>query len=124
MDLEDVGYISETKKMVFADLVEYLGAAKTALDILKGIQSELPKSEQSDKAHEQIAKAETSLQLSQAELAKALGYKLCRCAFPPPIMLWKKDQRVHVCPDCGDHYPHRPEVNRAETSWVRSRSGR
>jgi len=110
--------------MAFSDLVEYMGAAKTALDLLKGVQSELPKGDKSDKAQEQIAKAETSLKRSEAELAKALGFRLCRCTFPPPIMLWNKDQRVHICPSCVDHWPSRKEVQRApEGSWVPSRRG-
>jgi len=110
--------------MAFAELAGYLGAAKTALDILKGIQSEFPKGEKAEKAQEQIAKAETSLGQSKAEVAKALGFRLCRCEFPPPIMLWNKDQRVHICPSCGDHWPHRPEITQLEGSWVRGRRGR
>jgi hypothetical protein len=111
--------------MALADVVGYLTAAKTALDLLKGVQSELPKGEKADKAQEQITKAESSLKESKAELAKALGFRLCRCEFPPPIMLWNKDQRVHICPSCGDHWPHRSEVNPAPqgTLWARSRRG-
>jgi hypothetical protein len=110
--------------MAFSEIVEYLGAAKAALDLLKGVQSELPKGDKSDKAKEQITKAETSLKQSEAELAKALGFRLCRCSFPPTIMLWNKDQRVHICPSCGDRYPHRPDIQRSEgSSWVRSRRG-
>jgi hypothetical protein len=79
------------------------------LDIFKGIKSELPKGPAADRAATEIAKAEEALKTSEAELAKALGYRLCRCEFPPPIMLWKKEERADFCPKCGDRNPPKRE---------------
>ena len=79
--------------MALPEWTEYLGAAKTALDILRGVQAELPKGEKADKAQKQIDQAADAIKKSEAELAKGLGFRLCRCTFPPQIMLWKADQR-------------------------------
>jgi hypothetical protein len=92
------------------DLMAYLAEAKTALDILKGLREMLPKGAKSDEAQKQIEKAEQALKASEAELAKGLGFRLCRCKFPPPIMLWDKDKRANICPECGDVYPPRPKI--------------
>jgi hypothetical protein len=65
----------------------------------------LPKGQKSDEATQQIEKAEQALKKSEAEFAKGLGFRLCRCTWPPQIMLWDKDRRKNVCPACGDLYP-------------------
>jgi hypothetical protein len=91
------------------DLLAYLSYGKTALDILKGLRELLPKGAKSDEAQKEIEKAEEALQASKAELAKKLGFRLCRCRLPPPIMLWNNDRRVNVCPDCGNTYPPKPK---------------
>lgn len=41
--------------------------------------------------------------VARAQTAQALGYRLCRCEFPPRPMLWSNARRVFVCqnPDCG-----------------------
>ena len=46
--------------------------------------------------------------IAQAEVAKALGYQLCKCDFPPPLMLTVgthslrggKAGAVYECPKC------------------------
>jgi hypothetical protein len=47
--------------------------------------------------------AELGRALVHARLARDLGYRLCRCQFPPKPMLWDKARKVFVCPDpdCG-----------------------
>jgi hypothetical protein len=107
--------------------MEYLGAFKTALDIFKGLRSELPNGPKADEALRQIEKAENALKTAEAELAKNLEYKLCQCTFPPQIMLWNKDQRASFCPRCGDRNPPPTEVRRVpeyESSWIAARRGR
>jgi hypothetical protein len=69
--------------MALSDLVEYLGAAKAALDLLKGVQSELPKGEKSDKAQAQITKAEESLTTDLKSISKeVLGHEAVEAASP------------------------------------------
>jgi hypothetical protein len=73
-----------------AEWIAFLTAATTALDIFKGIKSELPKGPVADRAATEIAKAEEALKASEAELARALGYRLCRCEFPPRLCAGRK----------------------------------
>jgi hypothetical protein len=89
--------------MALSDLTTWLSAAKTALDIFKGIKSELPQGPKADEAQRQIERAELAVKSSEAELAKALGYNLCQCTWPPQIMLWREQDRVFYCPNprCG-----------------------
>jgi hypothetical protein len=91
--------------MAAQDWTAYLTAAKTALDMIKGIWSELPKSRDTEKAQHHIEQAEIALNVSKAELAKSLGHKLCQCTFPPQIMLWNAVERKQVCPVCGNTFP-------------------
>jgi hypothetical protein len=83
----------------------YVTAAKSALDIIKGIRSELPKGPEADTAQKKIEEAESALKNSKAALAKSLGFRLCKCEFPPQIMLWRAAERSHICPACGDRFP-------------------
>jgi hypothetical protein len=104
----------------------FLTAAKTLLDIFKGIRAELPKGPKADQAQAEIEKAEQALRTSEAELAKTLGFRLCRCEFPPQIMLWKEKEGAHICPKCGHQYPpkrDKPEKFRSgggPNSWMGS----
>jgi len=86
-------------------LVGLFTAAKTALDIIRGIRSELPKGAEADEAQQKIEEAESALKRSKAELAKSLGFRLCKCQFPPEIMLWDRTERASIFPTCGDRNP-------------------
>jgi hypothetical protein len=57
-----------------------------------------------------LATAESSAKIAEAEIAKAFGYELCKCEFPPTIMKTvgnifnpgvKKVGPVYECPKCG-----------------------
>ena len=112
--------------MAIEQIAAFLSAGKSALDLVKGIRDELPKDARSKALGDEIEKAEAALKMTQAEAAKALGYRLCHCALPPEPMLWDKDRRKNVCPKCGDVYPPDPpaQPERQAGSWTRSRSGR
>jgi hypothetical protein len=104
----------------------YLTAGKTALDILKSVRELLPKGEESEEAGRKLDEAERSLKLSEAELAKNLGFRICRCAFPPNIMLWNERERAHFCAACGHRYPPKAsEVGTLMTPgpWSSARRG-
>jgi hypothetical protein len=94
------------------DWTEWLTAAKTTLDIFKGIRSELPTGSKYDLVQKEIEKAETSLSLSEAKLADALNYHLCQCTWPPQIMLWREKEKAYVCdrPECGRRIETRTNV--------------
>jgi hypothetical protein len=112
--------------MTAPDWMSYLAAAKTALDVIKGIRSELPKGPEADNAQQQIENAESALKTSEVELAKSLGFKLCKCRFPPPIMLWNAAERTNICPVCSDRNPPPPVTRQMpdyEPDWIRARRG-
>lgn len=68
----------------------------------------LPK-EKADVVNAALATAESSSAIAQAEVAKALGYELCKCSYPPTIMLTVGQHNgrgqgvgpVSECPRCG-----------------------
>jgi len=63
-------------------------ALRSAMGLLKDAKELLPPG---DQRHEAISKAldtaESSAKIAEAEMAKALGYELCKCQFPPTPML-------------------------------------
>jgi hypothetical protein len=87
-------------------------ALRSAMGLLKDAKELLPPGDQREVAITQaLATAESTSQMAQAEIAKALGYELCKCEFPPNIMLTvgRHNERsghsgpVYECPKCGDN---------------------
>ena len=113
---------SGARKLQQMDVIQYLTAAKTALEVIKGAVTLLPKGSKSEEAREQIERAEKALKASEGAAAKALGYKICQCTFPPQIMLWKEAERAHVCPNstCGRKVSKSSSVVRVSrrSSWM------
>ena len=95
-------------------------AAKSAIEAIKSLRDMYrSKPEARDDIDEKIKLAERELALGEAQLAQALGYKLCRKHFPPVPML--KDRvhpkyvvEVHKCPSCGTEEPSPEYFNRKE----------
>jgi hypothetical protein len=95
--------------------VEWLEAFNSGITLLRGalglirdVREELPpdKRKAVDQALEQADKATS---IAEAQIAKALGYQLCQCTFPPQIMLfvgyddhatYREEAAVHQCPRC------------------------
>jgi hypothetical protein len=89
-------------------------ALRSAMGLLKDAKELLPSGDQRHLAISQaLATAESSSRIAEAEVAKALGYELCRAHFPPVIMLQigyhtanedkfsENGKRVFECPECG-----------------------
>ena len=102
-------------------------AIRAALGLVKDVQGALPAGEKKEAAARALEEADKQIRLGEAQIAKALGYPLCRCAFPPTPMvavgyrphssrpeydlllaLVAKGQAsspsgfsVHECPKCG-----------------------
>ena len=60
---------------------------RTALGLVKDVQQTLPSGEKKEVAARTLEEADKHLRLGEAEIAKARGYALCRCEFPPTPML-------------------------------------
>jgi hypothetical protein len=81
-----------------------------ALGLIRDLREELPPDKR--KAVDQaLDQAEKSTALAEAQIASALGYQLCRCTFPPQIMLfvgydaqatYQEEAAVHKCFRCGN----------------------
>lgn len=81
-----------------------LGAAKDAKDLL-------PESKEKESVAKRIEEAERAVQLGEAQIAQALGYHLCKCTFPPQIMLskgYEQSQEKFECPKCSHYWPGPP----------------
>ena len=91
------------------DLLEGATLIKTALeslDYIKNLFGRDKKKFDQEKVQEGFVNIEKSLQLKNAEIAQSIGYPLCRCKFPPEIMVLsgkKESSRFEFskCPKCG-----------------------
>jgi hypothetical protein len=59
-------------------------ALRTAIGLVSDAKGLLPK-EKADAVSAALATAASSSLIAEAEVAKALGYELCKCSFPPTI---------------------------------------
>jgi hypothetical protein len=89
-------------------------ALRSAIGLLKDTKDLLPKDEKTATITAAIATAESSSKIAEAEVAKALGYELCKCEFPPTPMLTVGYFNIQVsnhsatdpvfeCPKCGQN---------------------
>jgi hypothetical protein len=84
-------------------------AIRSAIGLVKDAKDLLPPDDKREAAISQaLVMAESSAKIAEAEIAKALGYELCKCAFPPTIMLTVGEHNgrpttgpVYECPRCG-----------------------
>jgi hypothetical protein len=81
-----------------------LEAVRVALGVVRDVRDTLPSDKSTAAIDQAIQKAERATALAEAEIAKGLGYHLCKCTFPPQIMLFTRisgQSRVYNCPSCG-----------------------
>jgi hypothetical protein len=82
---------------------------------LKGIIDKLPNSSEKTIAAQNLEHAEQQFRIAEAKAAKGLGYPLCRCTFPPQVMLLTEQAGEHYrCPKCNreeDMTRRLPSVN-------------
>jgi hypothetical protein len=93
-------------------------ALKSTFDALRGVFGvvkdvrELAGPEQAKAITAALDQAEAAAKVAEAEIAKALGYQLCKCQFPPVVMLtvgyvsmkfarYQEGDPVCECPKCG-----------------------
>jgi hypothetical protein len=81
----------------------WITAGKSGLDLMRSAWTLLPKVAEKDRIARKLEEAELALELSNAKLAKELGFRLCQCRFPPLPMLWDNGRRAFVCQNlaCG-----------------------
>lgn len=79
-----------------------LGVAKSLLGTIKETKELIPEIKDKEAIEKAIIKAEKDLALAESSTAKELGYDLCKCTFPPQIMLYDNSSTNNVCPRCGN----------------------
>jgi hypothetical protein len=76
---------------------------------------------------EALSKAEVAANIAEAEIAKALGFELCKCRFPPVAMLTvghhlafggQKSGPVFECPRCGFNTAAPFNYTRIAPAWT------
>jgi hypothetical protein len=87
------------------DISAWVTAAKGAIDLMRSGWQLLPRGDKKDELEAEVRRAEDALQISSVSLAKALDYKLCKCTFPPQIMLWNNAKRTNICSLCNNEDP-------------------
>jgi hypothetical protein len=87
-------------------------ALRSAIGLIRDTKGLLPKDEKTAVIAAALATAESSSKVAEAEVAKALGYELCRAHFPPVVMLQvgyhignadafsRTGNPVFECPEC------------------------
>lgn len=89
------------------DLFKYaIGLAKDAKDLL-------PDGEKKTTIKRSLEEAEKAVKLSEVQIAKNLGYKLCQYTFPPQIMLsigYEEYMERFKCPKCNKIFPNDPSL--------------
>ena len=102
---------------------EWLETGRLALQVMREALPFLPDGSKKEELQSKIANATDALKRSDAALAKNLGYQLCRCKFPPEIMLWDKEKESDICPICGTRSIRQQQVSRDGGRLLRSRLG-
>ena len=77
------------------------------IGLIKKTQEALPESEDKKAIEKSLNEAVKATNIAEAQIAQALGYNLCKCTFPPQVMLsigYKETNYSHIeefiCPVC------------------------
>jgi hypothetical protein len=92
----------------FDDVKTALDFLKSAIGLVKETKDMLPASDQKTRITENLDTAERSAILAESEIAKSLGYQLCKCDFTPEIMRsigYKGTREQFRCRKCNAIYP-------------------
>jgi hypothetical protein len=102
-----------------SDWAQGAGAVKNGVEMLRGVwalvkefQGEKRTPDQERIVEQAFGEASKAAQIAEAQMAKALGFELCLCEFPPTAMLQvgyiSKTERgggsttpVYECPSCA-----------------------
>ena len=82
---------------------EGVSVLSSLVSTIKSVIDILPKKEK-EIASRKLAEAEEKFKIAQTQIAKGLGYELCRCTWPPQIMLYAGEAEYGEkfrCPACG-----------------------
>lgn len=101
-----------------------LSLLSEAIGLVKKTKEVLPESEDKAAIEKSLQEADKAAKLAEVQIAQALGYNLCKCMFPPQVMLskgYKLSGNTHVeefvCPLCNKSSvpPENPPLPQART---------
>jgi hypothetical protein len=113
--------------MDLSGLQEYFTMAKNLIGIFRTAKDLIPEGKQKE-VEGLIERAEQQSVAAEAGLAKALGYRIHQCEWPPQIMLldgyFESGAKRFKCPACGETEPKpRPQPARKVVSYGWERRG-
>lgn len=88
-----------------------LSLFRDAISVAKGAKDLLPTGSDKETVEKSLEAAERASKLAETQIAQALGYHLCKCTFPPQVMLskgYKGSQEHFQCPSCKKTWPPPP----------------
>lgn len=102
-------------------LKDAIGLLRDALGLTKDAKDLLGDSSQKEAIAQAIEKAERSAAFAESQIAQSLNYELCRCTFPPQIMLLvgrnsRPDKPIYRCSACGNQEPSEVKIRQWEES--------
>jgi hypothetical protein len=85
----------------------------TAVSTVKAVVDILPKQDK-EEVSKKLLEVEQQIKAAEAQIVSGLGYELCKCTWPPQIMLYAGEAEYGEkarCPACGrvvtpDDMPH------------------
>jgi hypothetical protein len=78
---------------------------KSALGLVKSATDMLPDGQEKEATEQALIEAEGAFDIAKASAAKEFGYHLCKCTFPPQIML-EQPEGYSKCSLCGKEVGH------------------
>ena len=69
------------------EITEVIGALKLVVSTIKEFIGILPKSKKKE-VDQSLQELSKKLELAEPQIAKGLGYELCKCKWPPQIMVF------------------------------------
>jgi len=85
------------------EIMEGVGLLKLIVSTIKESIDILP-SAKKGQVSQSLEELSTKLQLAELQIAKGLGYELCKCTWPPQIMVFTGKAKYgdkFRCPVCG-----------------------
>lgn len=80
----------------------------SALSLVREAKELLPDNDKKKSMEDKLDAAEKATKTAEAQIAQSLGYQLCKCTFPPQIMLsagYRENREEFRCPACEKTWP-------------------
>lgn len=92
----------------FEAIKNAFGFIAATIALLRQAKDLLPEGAEKEVVEQSLEKAERDSKLAEAQIAQALRYEICRCTFPPQIMLsqgYRENRETFQCPSCRNLFP-------------------